>query len=159
MSIRVFTDRRCFEHRVPRGYPELPERLESILVALESAGFPVEEKGEHPETPSAITAVHDSRYDQRFRGAVESGEPFIDTGDNPLSPGTWNAACAAVDATLHAMDWVLEEPDRRAVAAVRPPGHHAEHAMAMGFCYFNNVAVAAEYAFRVADLSRAARAP
>lgn len=116
-----------------------------MLVGLERAGIPVQETGEHPETGAAIEAVHDVSYIRRFQQAVSAGESFIDTGDNPLSSGSWRAARAAVDVCLHAADWVFEGSGRRAVAAVRPPGHHAERSMAMGFCYFNNVAVAAEY--------------
>ena len=145
MSIRVFTDSRCLEHVVPYGFPEVPARLEGILAGLEAAGLAIEEPGPHPRTDAAIAAVHDPDYVRRLENAVETGQAFIDTGDNPLSPGSWQAARAAVDACLWAADWVVEAPARRALAAVRPPGHHAERSMAMGFCYFNNIAIAAEY--------------
>lgn len=145
MSMRVFSSPACLEHEVPGGYPELPARLESVLQAMERSGYDTEQVDAHPDADRAIAAVHDESYISRFQKFVATGESFIDTGDNPLSPGSWRAAKAAIDSVLAATDWVLEKPNRRGVAAVRPPGHHAEHAMAMGFCYFNNVAVAAEY--------------
>lgn len=156
MSLRVFTDRRCLEHEVPAGFPEVPERLEQVVADFERAGLPVQETGEHTQTDEAIAAVHDGQYIRRFRQAVDAGQTFIDTGDNPLSPGSWRAARAAVDACLFAVDWVFEGSGRRGVAVIRPPGHHAERAMAMGFCYFNNVAIAAEYILRSQGAARLA---
>ena len=156
MSIRVFTDSRCLEHEVPSGFPELPSRLENVVEGLRQAGIAIREVGEHPETDAAIGSVHDAAYVSRFERAVDAGESFIDTGDNPLSPGSWRAARAAVDACLHAADWVQKSSQRRGIAAVRPPGHHAERAMAMGFCYFNNVAVTSEYLIRAQGVERLA---
>ena len=156
MTIRVFTDPRCLEHQVPAGYPELPARLEGILGGLEEAGMLIEEAGEHEATSKAIEAVHDPDYVRRFEQAVADGQSFIDTGDNPLSAGSWLAARAAVDACLSAADWVHAGKGRRGIAAVRPPGHHAERSMAMGFCYFNNVAVTAEYLRRIHGYGRLA---
>jgi acetoin utilization deacetylase AcuC-like enzyme len=154
MTLRVFSDLRCLEHEVPPGFPELPTRLAEVLSGLERAGFPMVQTGEHPETEAAIQSVHDEAYIRRFRQAVVAGETFVDTGDNPLSPGSWRAARAAVDVCLSAADWALAGSQRRAIAAVRPPGHHAERAMAMGFCYFNNVAVVAEYILRTKGVER-----
>lgn len=124
------------------------------MASFERAGFSIQETDGHEETDNAVGAVHDSRYIHRFEQAVASGQAFIDTGDNPLSPGSWRSARAAVDACLHAADWVFEGSGRRGVAAVRPPGHHAERAMAMGFCYFNNVAIAAQYILRAKGVGR-----
>jgi len=156
MSLRVFTDKRCLEHQVPGGFPEQPERLQRMTAGLRAAGIPLEEAGEHSHTEEAVQAVHSADYIQRFRDAVAVGAKFLDTGDNPLSEGTWRAARAAVDVCLHTSDWVFGGADRKGIAAVRPPGHHAEHAMAMGFCYFNNVAVAAEYLMRWRGVERLA---
>ena len=114
------------------------------------------EAGEHPITDEAIRAVHEESYIRRLFDAVQAGDLFIDTGDNPLSAGTWEASRAAVDTCLHAADWVCAGVGHRSYAMVRPPGHHAEHAMAMGFCYFNNVAIAADYLVRQAGFERAA---
>jgi acetoin utilization deacetylase AcuC-like enzyme len=104
----------------------------------------------------AVLAVHDAEYVERFRRAVERGDGLLDSADNPLSPGTWSAAVAAVEATLHACDWVAAGERRRGLAAVRPPGHHAERDLAMGFCFFGNAAVAVEHLRRRHGASRVA---
>src|SRR6202035_3877194 len=93
--VRVFTDLRCLEHRVPRGYPERPERLSGIVEHLRAQGWAVEE-GRLPEggmerVEEAVAAVHDEGYVERFRRAVERGDALLDSADNPLSQGTWTA--------------------------------------------------------------------
>jgi len=154
--IRVFTDPACLEHCTPPGYPEKPERLASVLAHLRERGWPVAEESVAPETArGAVTALHEESYVSRFERAVARGDSLLDSADNPLSAGTWRAAWAAVSATLAAADWVAGGNDRAALAAVRPPGHHAERSLAMGFCFFNNVAVAAEH-LRRHGLSRVA---
>jgi acetoin utilization deacetylase AcuC-like enzyme len=142
--LRVYTDRRCLEHAAPPGYPERPERLAGVLAEVARRGFEVVDAGDHAEARAAVEAVHDPAYVARFERAVARGDALFDSADNPLSPGTAAAAWAAVSATLAAADWVAAGDGRRALAAVRPPGHHAERDLAMGFCFFNNAAVAAE---------------
>jgi acetoin utilization deacetylase AcuC-like enzyme len=140
----AFTDRRCLEHD-PLDFPECPARLAGILQALRARSAEIREEGSHSRAQAAIAAVHDPSYVERFRRAVARGDGLIDSADNPLTAATADAALAAVEATLHACDWVAGGTGRRAFAAVRPPGHHAERAVAMGFCYFNNAAVAAQH--------------
>ena len=153
--MRVFTHPGCLLHRSPPGFPERPERLARILEQLREDGFEVVEVGDHPEAERAVLATHDAAYVERFRRAVERGDGLLDSADNPLSDGTWAAAWAAISATLAAADWVVEQGGC-GFAAVRPPGHHAERATAMGFCYFNNIAVAADHLRRRHGLERVA---
>jgi len=155
--IRVFTDPACLDHRAPPGYSEKAERLAGVLARLRQSGWPVAEEGISPEAARlAVTAVHEEGYVDRFERAVARDDSILDSSDNPLSPGTWKAAWAAVSATLAAADWVAGGEDRAALAAVRPPGHHAERSMAMGFCFFNSIAVAAEHLRRRHGASRVA---
>jgi len=148
--LRVFSDPRCLLHEAPAGFPECPARLSGVLSALARAGFAGEQPAHHAESEPAVRALHAPAYLERFRRAAERGDGLLDSADNPLSPGTWDAAWGAVSATLHAADWALGADAgatrRIGFAAVRPPGHHAEAALAMGFCFFDNAAVAAQYA-------------
>ncbi len=127
-----------------------------MLARLREGPWPV--VGEVPAGTAgeAVAAVHGGRYVERLRAAVERGDGLIDSADNPLCAGTWDAASAAVEVALAAADWVAETPGHAAFAAVRPPGHHAERTLAMGFCYFNNAAVAAEHLIRRHGLERLA---
>jgi acetoin utilization deacetylase AcuC-like enzyme len=156
--IRIFTDPACLDHRAPAGYPERPERLSGVVAHLRERGWPFAAEPSVAEdlAREAVTALHDEAYVARFERAAARGDSLLDSADNPLSAGTWKAAWAAVSATLAATDWMAEGADRAAFAAVRPPGHHAERSFAMGFCFFNNAAVAAEHLRRRHDASRVA---
>ncbi|MGH9381321.1 MAG: histone deacetylase family protein [Thermoanaerobaculia bacterium] len=143
--LRVVSDVRCGRHRVPAGFPERPERLTTVLDALERAGMEVEAAGDHPQAAERVATLHSLAYVERFERAVAAGRSLLDTDDNPIMAATWEAAWAAVAASLHAADRVLDGAARRAFAAVRPPGHHAERGEAMGFCFFNNAALVAEH--------------
>jgi acetoin utilization deacetylase AcuC-like enzyme len=145
--MRVFTDPRGLDHHAPRGFPERPERLSGIVGHLRQRGWDLVEgtswEGGRDRAREAVVAVHEERYVERFGRAAGRGDSLLDSADNPLSDGTWEAAWAGVETTLAAADHAAG--GSRAFAAVRPPGHHAERTIAMGFCFFNNVAVAAEH--------------
>jgi len=147
----VYTDPRCLLHQGMLGYPECPERLEGILAHLRGRGWPIVEVPPAPagegDRLAAVLALHDEVYVERFRRAVERGDGLFDSADNPISAGSWEAAWAAVGTALAAADRV-GAGEGPAFAVVRPPGHHAERALAMGFCFFNNAAVAAEHLCR-----------
>src|SRR6185295_1185904 len=132
-TVRVFTEPRCLDHRAPRGYPESPDRLTGVMSHLAARGWPITDVGVAREVAEpAVAAVHDPAYVERFRRAAERGDALLDSADNPLSAGTWEAAWAAVSATLAAAEHATENGGGYAFAAVRPPGHHAEKALAMG---------------------------
>lgn len=154
--LHVFSSERCLRHDPVGDFPERPERLSGTLRHLAAEGFEIRAVDGHPEARGAVGRIHAADYVERFRRAVERGDGLFDSADNPIGPESWGAAWAAVEVSLAAADWMMgstdSEPegpgadDRRiAFAAVRPPGHHAEVALAMGFCFFNNAAVAAEY--------------
>ena len=160
--MRVYTDRRCLDHPAPPGYPERPERLRLVLERLREGPWPVIDTSGDPsagpegDVRAAVEAVHDPGYVARFERAAARGDALLDSADNPLAPATPAAAWGAVTAALAAAEWVAGGEGRRAFAAVRPPGHHAERALAMGFCFFNNAAVAAEHLRRHAGAERVA---
>ncbi len=156
--MRSFTSPVCLDHQVPFGFPERPERLRGVLDGLAAAGIETVEVEPSSEGAAwdAVVALHDEEYIERFRRAVERGDGLLDSADNPLSPATWDAAWGAVRSALAACDWVMEGENRRALVAARPPGHHAERAMAMGFCYLGTAAVAAEHLVRAHGLERVA---
>jgi acetoin utilization deacetylase AcuC-like enzyme len=157
MTTWLFTHPACLTHEMGLHHPESPARLQAILAALEGSEFDALVRHEAPPaTVDAIAAVHDRSYIEAILAAVPtSGIRALDP-DTSVSAGSGEAALRAVGAVLAAVDAVLAGAADNAFCAVRPPGHHAEADAAMGFCLFNNVAVAAEHARRHHGLTRVA---
>jgi acetoin utilization deacetylase AcuC-like enzyme len=140
-------DERFMLHKTGPGHPEAPERLTVILRGLEEADLlskliPV------PATAAEmkwVEKVHSPEYIHRFEEAclLDLGE--LDSADNQICPQTYETALLAVGGILNAVDMLMEGKIDNAFCAVRPPGHHAEMKEALGFCFFNNVAIAARY--------------
>lgn len=135
------------EHDMGPGHPESPHRLRAILQRLEQSGTAGRLTRIEPRKAEEewITQVHTPQYVAALhQHAPVSGRAFLDP-DTSMSPGSLSAAYLAAGGVLSAVDAIMVEQVAHAFCAVRPPGHHAEAGRAMGFCLFNNVAVAARY--------------
>jgi acetoin utilization deacetylase AcuC-like enzyme len=149
-------DDRYQEHLTGNYHPEVPDRLPAVYKGIQEAGLL-----EHLTLIKAVPAdikwietVHDPQYIKRFEKACNSGSPIFDSPDNQMCQATYQVALLAVGGVLEATRLVMEGELDNAFCAVRPPGHHAEASQAMGFCYFNNVAIAARYIQRQWDVQR-----
>ncbi|MDR3376597.1 MAG: histone deacetylase family protein [Ancalomicrobiaceae bacterium] len=134
-------------HKTPPGHPECPDRLRAIDQMLEHEKFQPLERESAPFGSVAQAALaHPEAHVTDIQSAIPaSGIVHLD-GDTSVSPGSWEAAMRAVGAACLAVDEVFQGKVRNAFSAARPPGHHAETARAMGFCLFNNAAIAARWA-------------
>jgi acetoin utilization deacetylase AcuC-like enzyme len=144
-------------HTTGLGHPESPDRLRAIAKALDQPVFStLMRRIPPPGTEQQIQLIHPLAHILRIRKALPThGIRHLDD-DTVLSPGSETAAFRAVGAVCEAVDWVLTEQADNVFCAVRPPGHHAEPQRAMGFCLFNNVAIAAEYARHRYQIERVA---
>ncbi len=144
------------QHDMGFGHPESPDRLRAIMARLEASGLlarvtridPIEASDE------AITRVHTSAYLTQLKAlAPREGRASLDP-DTSMSPGSLRAAYVAAGGAMAAADAIMAGRVDNAFCALRPPGHHAERDRAMGFCLFNNVAVAARHLQRRHGIGR-----
>ncbi len=161
MTTVLLTHPACLEHELPPGHPESSDRLRAVLAVLEAPAFAALDRREAPRaTIEQIARVHDRRLIEAMLAAipkVESGVPYVQfDADTIVSPGSGEAALRAAGACVAGVDLVLKGEARNAFCAVRPPGHHAEREAPMGFCLFNNIAIAALHACDAHGLSRVA---
>ena len=145
------------DHLTPVGHPERPDRLRAIDRILEHEKFQALERDMAPiGRREDVALAHPMAYvDMLHNLAPEEGLARVDA-DTTMSPGTWEAILRGVGGACRAVDEVVEKKVNNAFSASRPPGHHAEKDRAMGFCFFNNVAVAARYAQDKHGLERVA---
>jgi len=145
------------DHLTPSGHPERPDRIRAIDRILEHENFqPLERDVAPMGSVSDIARVHPMAYvDKLHVLSPEEGLARVDA-DTTMSPGTWEAALRGVGGACRAVDEVVAKKVSNAFSASRPPGHHAERDRAMGFCFFNNAAVAARYAQHVHGMDRVA---
>ncbi len=154
MTTALITHPDCLSHVTPPGHPEQVARLERVLAALE--GLDLLRVSAPMAAEDDLLRVHPKAYLDELRSAAPSeGWRSLDA-DTHMSPGTLTAAWRAAGAAVRAVDMVLAGEAQNAFAAVRPPGHHAETALPMGFCLFGTVAVAAKHALDHHGLSRVA---
>jgi acetoin utilization deacetylase AcuC-like enzyme len=157
MTTLLMTHPDCIAHEPGTGHPEAPGRLSAILDIFKAPEFAAVLRREAPLGREAdIARVHDPAFVRAVLAAVPAvGHAALDA-DTILSPGSGAAALRAVGAVTAAVDAVVAGDADNAFCAVRPPGHHAEPAQAMGFCLFNSIAIAARHAQAVHGLKRVA---
>lgn len=148
----------CLEHRPGPHHPESPERLKIVLNALRSPEFASLEWRDAPlGTIEQVQLIHDPEFvDDVAEMAPSHGYVPLDGGDTVMSPGSWEAVMRCVGAACAGVDAVMNGDARNAFCATRPCGHHAEPSRAMGFCIFNQAAIAAAYALETFRLERVA---
>ncbi len=157
MSTLLITHPACLDHLTPAGHPERPDRLRAIDRALEQERFQMLARVEAPAAALDVIALcHPMESVLAVRDASPKNGLVQLDADTSMSPGSFEAALRAAGGAVHAVDEVIAGRARNAFVATRPPGHHTETARPMGFCLFNNAAIAARYAQKRHGLERAA---
>ena len=136
------------EHLTGPRHPERPERFDAVMDALEAVGLTktLTKIPSRHATKDELALCHGREYISLVHDEIAAGASFLSTGDTQLSPRSLDAALSAAGSTMQAVDAVMAGEVRNAFCVLRPPGHHATPDRGMGFCIFNNVAVAARYA-------------
>ncbi len=158
MSTAYISHPDFMKHEMGRHHPECPERIAAIEDQLIQSRLDAHLKRIDPPLASEadITRVHSEDHLVFVKSkAPSSGYSMID-GDTIMNPATWTVSLRAAGAAMAAVDAVMQGEVNNAFCAIRPPGHHAEPHRSMGFCVFNNVAIATRYAIEKYDLDRVA---
>ena len=157
MTTLLVTHPACLDHVMPPGHPECPDRLRAIDATLSEDRFSALARALAPEgSLDAAALCHtDHLIDELRHIAPSQGFAFID-GDTLMSPGTWEAILRGMGGAIAATEAVLTRAHDNAFVAIRPPGHHAEIGKPMGFCFFDNAAIAARHAQRKHGIGRVA---
>ncbi|WP_342642974.1 histone deacetylase family protein [Rhodoligotrophos ferricapiens] len=157
MTTLLITHPVCLEHLVPRGHPERPDRLRAINQILAAPHFEDLERLEAPRgLRRSVLLAHDEAYVAQIEQAVPAEDLWAIDADTWMSPKTLEAALRGVGAATRAVDAVFHGEAANVFCAMRPPGHHAEQDKAMGFCFFNNAAIAALHAREAHNAERVA---
>ena len=156
--LRLYTHPACLKHDPGPDHAERPARLRAVLQALDHDRYAALDRVEAPRaTREQLLRAHSAAHvDHILTSAPPEGGTYRLDEDTAMSAGSVEAALRAAGATVAAVDAVLSGAAQRAFCAVRPPGHHATRDQAMGFCLFNNIAVAAAHALAAHGLKRVA---
>lgn len=157
MTTLLISHPSSLRHVTPPGHPERADRMRAVEQALEDERFALLQRVEAPEgTLAQVELCHPAAYAQAISEASpQEGLVQIDA-DTIMSPGTLAAVLHGVGGAVHAVDEVMSGHVSNAFSAMRPPGHHAESDKAMGFCFFNNAAIAARHAQKAHGAERVA---
>lgn len=157
MTTLIFTHPASLAHVTPPGHPERVDRIKAVNAVLAAPALQGYIAREAPlGTGDHVLLAHTAEHWQRMQSmSPESGFEYIDT-DTVMGPHTLEAALRAVGAATAGVDAVFRTEADNVFCALRPPGHHAEHNRAMGFCFFNQAAIAAQYARQRYDAERVA---
>nr|WP_067288357.1 histone deacetylase family protein [Marinobacterium profundum] len=148
----------CSLHNMGPEHPESPLRLLAIRKVLERTGL-MQDLAEYSAIPASTLQIEQA-HSRQHRTGLERQQPeegiFHADDDTALCPDTLNAATLAAGASIQATDLVLSGASQNAFCSIRPPGHHAEQNLAMGFCFYNNVAIGALHALQQPSVQRVA---
>jgi acetoin utilization deacetylase AcuC-like enzyme len=157
MSTLLISHPACIDHVTPPGHPERPDRMRAVEQALEDERFQALARVEAPmASGETVSLAHPMEYFEAIRAASPSEGMVRLDADTSMSPGSFEAALRCVGGATLGVDEVMNQKAANAFVATRPPGHHAETAKPMGFCFFNNAAIAALYAQQRYHIERAA---
>ncbi len=157
MSIAIYLDDASLGHRPPEGHPERPARYAAAKQRLDEDDLArLPRRAPKAASRAALERAHPKDYVDAILGAEKPDAMVMLDGDTVMGPGSTEAALKAAGAAVDAVDAVLDGEISRAFCLVRPPGHHAEPARPMGFCFFNSIAVAALHAEAAHGLERVA---
>jgi|TARA_B100000315_G_scaffold213930_1_gene212139 acetoin utilization deacetylase AcuC-like enzyme len=157
MTTALITHPACLDHQLPR-HPERPERLQAILEDVDKTGLirELNQVTAREASNQLLARTHPREFIEFIQGlSPSSGTASVDP-DTYMSPGSLRAARLAAGACIQATEMVLAKEVDNAFCAVRPPGHHTELSEAMGFCLFNNIAVAVQTALQDKRINRVA---
>jgi acetoin utilization deacetylase AcuC-like enzyme len=151
-------DDRYLLHDPGSWHPERPDRLKAIQGSLKDSGILelLIQLKPYPAPLAWVERLHDPDYIRRFQEACRRGQEIFQVQDCGISPQSYEIALLAAGGVLAAADAIMGDKADNVFCAVRPPGHHAERAQALGFCFFNNVALGAVYLLENFGLERVA---
>jgi len=156
--LKIYTNSVFYRHDTGIGHPESATRLDAALAGVERAGRKdalIRDLDIHPDTGRIIAKTHSRDYERELDEACRAGMRLFHSLDNPISSATFAAARTSVATAIAAAEDIWDRKEsRRAFLVARPPGHHAERAMAMGFCFFNTIACVAEWLRELQGMER-----